>query len=70
MEITGGNRHKTGYSYKVITNKDYQALQQSIDEQIKKVMETIWNAYNERNTQATETKPTSKTKVKKAVGQE
>jgi DNA-binding HxlR family transcriptional regulator len=70
LEITGGNRHKTGYSYKVITNKDYQALQQSIDEQIKKVMQTIWNAYNERNTQATEIKESKKTKVKKAVGQE
>ncbi len=70
LEITGGNRHKTGYSYKVITNKDYQALQQSIDEQIKKVMETIWNAYTERNTQATAVKESKKTKVKKAVGQE
>ncbi len=69
LEITGGNRHKTGYSYKVITNKDYQALQQSIDEQIKKVMETIWNAYTERNTQATAVKESKKTKVKKVVGQ-
>ena len=70
LEITGGNRHKTGYSYKVITNKDYQALQQSIDEQIKKVMQTIWNAYTERNTQAVEVKENKKLKVKKAVGQE
>jgi hypothetical protein len=69
LEITGGNRHKTGYSYKVITNKDYQALQQSIDEQIKKVMETIWNAYTERNTQATAVNESKKTKVKKVVGQ-
>lgn len=69
LEITGGNRHKTGYSYKVITNKDYQALQQSIDEQIKKVIQTIWNAYNERIIQATTVKEIKKTKVKKAVGQ-
>jgi len=69
LEITGGNRHKTGYSYKVITNKDYQALQQSIDEQIKKVMETIWNAYTERNTQATEVRESKKTKTNNIVGQ-
>lgn len=64
LEITGGNRHKLGYTYKVITNKDYQALQQSIDEQIKKVMENVWKAFNERNTQPTEVKAIKKTKDK------
>jgi len=81
LEITGGNRHKTGYSYKVITNKDYQALQQSIDEQIKKVMENVWKAYaersetpNEKNTLpiaigTAEIKANKKMKINIAVGQ-
>lgn len=72
LAIVGGNRHKTGYSYKVITNKDYQALQQSIDEQIKKVMETIWKEYIERNKMETKeataslitTAPKAKQKIK------
>ena len=77
LEIAGGNRHKTGYSYKVTTNKDYQALQQSIDEQIKKVMENVWNEYAERSGSikeksipTTEAKSIKKIKVNKAVGQE
>jgi hypothetical protein len=41
LEITGGNRHKLGYTYKVIANSNYQLLQQSINEQIKKVMENV-----------------------------
>jgi hypothetical protein len=69
LEITGGNRHKLGYTYKVITNKDYQELQQSIDEQIKEVMSTIWNVFNERNIPPTEVKTIKKTKTNKAVGQ-
>jgi hypothetical protein len=49
LEITGGNRHKLGYTYKVIANTNYQLLQQSINEQIKKVMENVWKKHTEQS---------------------
>lgn len=51
LQIIGGNRHKTGYSYKITPNRDYETLQKSINEQIEKVIKNIWIAHEQRNTE-------------------
>jgi hypothetical protein len=48
LQIAGGNKHRTGYSYKIITGRDYKTLQDSISKQIEEVMQKIWEAHNER----------------------
>ena len=53
LQITGGNKHKTGYSYQITQSKDYEKLQKSINTQIKNVMQNVWKAYQERETQIT-----------------
>jgi DNA primase len=60
LEIVGGNKHKTGYSYKIVPNKDYETLQKSIDEQIEKVMHAVHEAHkakNEKQKRKTSRKP-------------
>lgn len=51
LQITGGNRHRTGYSYKITPNRDYESLQKSINGQIERVIKNVWNTYNQRNTE-------------------
>lgn len=46
LQITGGNKHRTGYSYKIVPNKSFENLQQSIDKQIEKVIQKVWETYN------------------------
>jgi DNA-binding HxlR family transcriptional regulator len=48
LQITGGNRHKTGYSYRVATAGNYDALQKSIMVQVERVMKNIWEAFHEK----------------------
>ena len=64
IQITGGNKNTTGYSYKLTPNKSYQELQQSIDRQIEKVVKDVWEAYNQR------VKPKINTKNTKTVRQQ
>jgi hypothetical protein len=49
LQITGGNKNTTGYSYKLVENNSYEALQKSIDTQIKKVVKAVWQEYEKRN---------------------
>jgi len=51
LQITGGNKHRTGYSYKITSARDYKALQDSIEKQIEEVMQRIWKAHYEREKQ-------------------
>jgi hypothetical protein len=60
LQVTGGNRNTTGYSYKLVENRSYEALQKSIDAQIEKVVKAVWEAHKQRNT---------KGKQKELVGQ-
>ncbi|PCH64857.1 MAG: hypothetical protein COC01_10590 [Bacteroidetes bacterium] len=64
LQITGGNKHRTGYNYKITPNKDYRNLQQSINEQIEKVLKNVWNAYKQREKQKEK-----KSKIKELVSQ-
>lgn len=48
LQIAGGNKHRTGYSYKIIAGRDYKTLQDSISKQIEEVMQKIKAAHNER----------------------
>ena len=56
LQITGGNKNTTGYSYKLVKNRSYEALQKSIDGQIEKVVQAVWKAYEERKPKHTLTK--------------
>jgi DNA primase len=48
LQITGGNRHRTGYSYTINVQSDFKALQDSISSQVATVMQKIWEAHHER----------------------
>ncbi len=61
LQITGGNKNTTGYSYKLSPNKSYAELQKSIDTQIEKVIKAVWKVHAERNRKAN----TKKKKQKK-----
>lgn len=63
LQITGGSRHKTGYSYALTSNSEYESLQQSINEQIEQTIKEVWNKYNE-----TEQPKETKNKRSKTVG--
>lgn len=63
LQVTGGNKNTTGYSYKLVENRSYEELQKSIDEQIEKVIKEVWEAHKQRNPE--KKRKTSKT----AVGQ-
>jgi len=41
LEITGGNKYRGGYSYKVRDVKSYQGLRQSIQQQVQRVIEQV-----------------------------
>jgi hypothetical protein len=60
LQVIGGNRNTTGYSYKLVENRSYEALQKSIDAQIEKVVKEVWEAHKQRN---------PKEKQKELVGQ-
>ncbi len=67
LQMTGGNKHKTGYSYKITLNRDYETLQKSINEQIEKVIKNIWNTHEQRTTE--QPKETKKKKTKSVRNQ-
>jgi len=47
LQVAGGNKHRLGYSYKIIVQRDYRALQDSISEQIDQVLQKINVVYKE-----------------------
>jgi hypothetical protein len=51
LQVAGGNKHRTGYSYKIIAGRDYTALQDSITQQIEQVLQKIGKAHQEREKQ-------------------
>jgi hypothetical protein len=64
LQITGGNKHRTGYAYKIVPNKSFEDLQQSIDKQIEAVIQSVWKSYNkELDKEAESPKIKGKTKV-------
>ena len=56
LEITGGNKYRGGYSYKVRSAKSYQGLQQSIQQQVQRVIQQVREAHETRQVQAQEVK--------------
>lgn len=62
LQITGGNKNTTGYSYKITANKDYESLQKSINGQIDKVLKSVWNSHEQRQ-------PKQKKKKRELVSQ-
>ncbi len=68
LQIAGGNRHRTGYAYKIIGEKDFEKMQGSIEAQIKQVMQNIENAHEKRKAEQPAVKP--KSKKSKPVGQQ
>lgn len=55
LQIAGGNKHRTGYAYKLIEEKSFETLTQSIDTQIKQVIENVWKVYNEQQSASNNT---------------
>ncbi len=68
LQIAGGNRHRTGYAYKIIGEKDFEKMQGSIEAQIKQVMQNIENAHEKEKAEQPAVKP--KSKKSKPVGQQ
>jgi len=64
LQIAGGNKHRTGYAYKINASKSFQQLQSSIEQQIKQVLESVEKASEERQTAI------KKVKAKKPVSQQ
>jgi hypothetical protein len=66
LQITGGNKNTTGYSYKLTPNTSYETLQESINKQIEKVLTEVNKAHVKREKNKTNNvgKPS-----KTAVGQ-
>jgi hypothetical protein len=71
IQITGGNKNTTGYSYKLVENNSYEALQKSIDTQIEKVVKEVWKVHTERSRNTNEQKKSKKSSKtsKTIVGQ-
>jgi len=64
LQIAGGNRHRTGYAYRLYASKGFEKLQNSIEEQLEKVLENV------RSTEAERHSATKKPKSRKVVGQQ
>lgn len=70
LQITGGNKNTTGYSYKLMPGRSYEALQKSIDTQIEKVIKAVWKAYHAKGGHGKQKENTQKSRsAKTAVGQ-
>lgn len=73
LQVTGGNKNTTGYSYKLVPNRSYEDLQQSIEKQMARVVKAVWKAHEERNS-ARKQKPAAAQAKQKAskttVGQQ
>jgi len=52
LAITGGNKYRGGYSYKVRDVKSYQGLQQSIQTQVQRVIEQVKACAAQRGSEA------------------
>ena len=71
LQITGGNRNTTGYSYRIASGRNYEELQKSINAQIEKVLKEVWKAYEQRKSKPVLSKVEGKVSKpsKTAVGQ-
>lgn len=67
VQITGGNKHRSGYSYKTAGEKNFEQTRGSIEKQIAQVMETIRTAHQQRQ-EAAQAPAKAKPKPTKAVG--
>jgi len=52
LEITGGNKYRSGYSYKVRDVKSYQGMQQSIQTQVQRVIQQVKACATQRGSEA------------------
>jgi hypothetical protein len=69
LEITGGNKYRGGYSYKVRDVKSYQGLQQSIQQQVQRVIEQVKACAEKRGSEAqAEQAQAEEVKVKRKPG--
>lgn len=69
LQIAGGNKHRTGYAYKIIAGKNFEQIQSSIEAQIKQVIENVWKSHEQRKAEQEKSKSTRK-KISKPVSQE
>jgi len=62
LQVTGGNKNTTGYSYKLVQNRSYEELQKSINTQIENVIKEVWKVYHakERTSEQKKSKKVSK----------
>lgn len=58
LQITGGNKNTTGYSYKLNPNQGSAALEKSVHQQIEKVVQAVWKAYKQKEKPKKASKPT------------
>ena len=58
LDITGGKKHRTGYSYAIVPSNRRKAVEERINAQIGQLMEKVWRSYGQKNK-----------KIKKAVSQ-
>lgn len=70
LQIVGGNKHRTGYAYKIIAGKCFEQIQSSIEAQIKQVLSTIWKSCHERQTAEEQQPKITRKKISKSVSQE
>jgi len=48
LQVTGGNKNTTGYSYQIASGRNYEELQKSINNQIEKVIKEVWRVCNQK----------------------
>lgn len=74
LQITGGNKYKTGYTYKITSNGSYENLQKSINQQIEKVLQRVWKEHEKREGETVskplDSKASVRPKAKRVKGKE
>jgi len=58
IQVTGGNKYREGYQYKITNMGEDNGLNKSIENTLQATLKTVWNAYNN---QKSNTKPDTKT---------
>ncbi len=48
LQITGGNKNTTGYTYKLNETKSFEQLKESINKQLEAVKTAVWDNYNSK----------------------
>ena len=47
LQIVGGNKHRSGYSYKIMHGRDNENLKKSIKEQIECIIKNVWQKHKQ-----------------------